>query len=120
MGINVNKSKFILEKMFNESLDKKATDNLLHEVKAKRWVRLNAVAYIANKLKIRIRDGGDSSDDDDVSPRSKKEKKDSEEVTNQNMGLYLREIKKRKERALPVCFLLCDSFITSIIVVVII
>src|SRR6185437_295462 len=107
MGINVSESKFILEKMFNESLDKKATDNLLHEVKSKRWDRLNAVAYIANKLKIRIRDGGDSSDDDDVSPRSKKEKeKDSEEVTNQNMGQYLREIKKRKERALQVCFLL--------------
>src|SRR6185437_7427423 len=110
MGINVNESKFILEKMFNESLDKKATDSLLHEVKAKRWVRLNAVAYIANKLKIRI-DGESSDDDEEVSPRSKKEKEKNsrhwvEDVTNQNLGQFLRELKKRKERVLPVGFVL--------------
>src|SRR6185437_7800569 len=103
MGINVNESKFILEKMFNESLDKKATDSLLHEVKAKRWVRLNAVAYIANKLKIRIRDG-DSSDDDeeDHSPRSKKEKDSRhwvEDVTNQNLGQFLRELRSEKKES---------------------
>src|SRR6185437_14474433 len=76
MGLSAEESKYILEQMFENDLDRKKTDNLVNDVRAKRWVRLNAVAYLTDKLNLKIASADASSDDDDEDdgPRSKKGK----------------------------------------------
>src|SRR6185437_12248467 len=105
MGLNAEESQYILQKMYDDNLDRKATGILINDVRAKRWVRLNAVAYLADKLQIEIEaelDGYDGSDDSG-GPRSKKGKGKKQrtvsQVTNQNFGHFMTALTKRKERA---------------------
>ena len=109
MGLSAEESKYILEQMFENDMDRKKTDNLVNDVRSKRWVRLNAVAYLTDKLNIKIASADASSDDDDEDdgPRSKKGKQKrpvASKVTNQNFGHYMALLKSRRERVLPVSF----------------
>src|SRR6185437_734091 len=107
MGLNSEESQYILQKMHDDNLDRKATDILINDVRAKRWVRLNAVAYLADKLHLEIdADLEGSDEDDDSAPRSKKGKTKKQrtvsQVTNQNFGHFVTALMRRRERALPV------------------
>src|SRR6185437_392493 len=107
MGLSAEESKYILEQMFENDLDRKKTDNLVNDVRAKRWVRLNAVAYLTDKLNLKIASADASSDDDDEDdgPRSKKGKqKRPVASTNQNFGHYMALLKSRRDSVLPVSF----------------
>ena len=95
--------------MLEKDLDRKKTDNLVNDVRSKRWVRLNAVAYLTDKLNLKIASAEGSSDDEDEDdgPRSKKGKQKRpvvSKVTNQNFGHYMALLKARRERVLPVRF----------------
>src|SRR6185437_8946929 len=107
MRLNADESQYILQKMYDDNLDRKATDLLINEVRSQRWVRLNAVAYLADKLQIEIDADLDGSDeDDDGAPRSKKgrgkKQRTVSQVTNQNFGHFMTALMRRRERALPV------------------
>src|SRR6185437_13250687 len=101
MGLNSEESQYILQKMYDDNLDRKATDLLINDVRAKRWVRLNA-AYLADKLQLEIDADLDGSDeDDDGAPRSKKGKGKKQrtvsQVTNQNFGHFMAAFRRREE-----------------------
>src|SRR6185437_14250122 len=55
MGLSAEESKYILEQMLEHDLDRKKTENLVNDVRSKRCVRLNAVAYLTDKLNLRLR-----------------------------------------------------------------
>src|SRR5689334_2334369 len=107
MGLSAEESQYILRRMLDEKLEKKASDAMVKDVRAKRWVRLNAVAYLAHKLDLSIESnlaGSESDDEEEDGARSKKRKSKKpamvSQVTNHNMGHFLAALQKRKERAL--------------------
>ena len=115
--------------MLTENLDKKKTENLLKSVKAKRWVRLNAVAYLAAKLDIKLPVelvGSDEEEEDDRS-RSKRSKKGKDkqqpkvlasDVTNKNLGHFMALLQKLPERVLPVWHSPKTVSISSFVVII--